>query len=134
MAITAALPLSFEKRIKIEQRTDYGTKCLAQNPVDALDDLRINVELERTGAGPDAFSSCSFKAAMAVLCLANCVHHDGGPPLRDGSRLNLFWGAAQKEFRSRCFRVAFSRANLAISDRMIGSSAPEHPSATTVSF
>jgi hypothetical protein len=33
-----------------------------------LDDLRINVELERTGAGPDAFSSCNFKAAMVVCC------------------------------------------------------------------
>jgi hypothetical protein len=80
MAITAALPLSFEKRIKIEQRTDYGTKCLAQNPVDALDDSRTNVELERTGAGPDAFSS-NFKAAMAVCCawlivyIMMAVHH-----------------------------------------------------------
>ena len=81
MAITAALSLSFEKRIKIEQRTDYGTRCLAQNPVDALDDLRINVELERTGAGPDAFSSCNFKAAMVVCCawlivyIMMAIHH-----------------------------------------------------------
>jgi hypothetical protein len=81
MAITAALPSSFEKRIEIEQRTDNETKYLAQNPVNALHDLRIYVELERTGAGPDAFSSYNFRAAISVCCawliayIMMAVHH-----------------------------------------------------------